>query len=161
MTAPQHLAGAATKYGKDHPRWRGGRHVTVNGYVTLLTRGHPQANSTGGVYEHILVAEQAMRKHLPKGAEVHHINEVKSDNSNTNLVVCQDHSYHALLHLRGRALREHGDANARKCVICKQWDTANRLTIRPRPMLKSQGTALHLGCERARDRARRRNGGIK
>ena len=60
----------------------------------------------GGVhkFEHVLIAEKALGKPLPKGAQVHHLNERKGDNRNTNLVVCPDDAYHKLLHKRARDL---------------------------------------------------------
>lgn len=48
-------------------------------------------------------AEIALGKPLPKGAEVHHADGTKGDNS--PLVICQDRSYHMLLHKRMRELR--------------------------------------------------------
>lgn len=90
--------------GSGNHRWRGGR-TTRRGYVKVLMPGHPRGGKKGYVFEHILVAETAIGKHLPPGAEVHHVNGVKSDNRPANLVVCQDHQYHLLLHRRQRMLR--------------------------------------------------------
>lgn len=69
-------------------------------------------------YLHIQAAEKAIGKQLPKGAEVHHINGDPSDNRNENLVICQDHKYHSLLHMREEALAVTGNANLRLCKIC-------------------------------------------
>ena len=55
--------------------------------------------------EHRAVAERVLGKPLPPGAEIHHVNESKLDNRPENLVICQDHAYHALLHSRLAALR--------------------------------------------------------
>jgi hypothetical protein len=55
------------------------------------------------ILEHVHIAEKALGKHLPKGAVVHHVNEVRSDNTPTNLVVCPNNAYHYLLHRRMRA----------------------------------------------------------
>jgi hypothetical protein len=62
--------------------------------------------------EHVHIAERALGKELPKGAEVHHVDGNGRNNANRNLVICQDASYHRLLHRRAKALRELGDANA-------------------------------------------------
>src|SRR5271170_7116671 len=53
--------------------------------------------------EHVLVAERALGKHLPRGAVVHHWNEMKADKRGENLVVCPSQSYHRLLHQRAEA----------------------------------------------------------
>lgn len=75
-----------------------GRTKDTNGYVVVtLPSGVRQ-------YEHILVAEKALGKPLPRGAIVHHIDENKSHNANTNLVICPDQSYHMLIHKRMRDL---------------------------------------------------------
>lgn len=86
------------------------------------TRGYKQHKRDGHrVNEHILVAERALGKRLPKGAEVHHVNGNKRDNSRENLVVCQDRNYHQLLHRRQEAKAACGNPNYRRCSKCKQW----------------------------------------
>ena len=55
--------------------------------------------------EHVLVAERALGKPLPKGAIVHHVNGKPWDNFTPfNLVVCPNQDYHLLLHRRAREL---------------------------------------------------------
>jgi HNH endonuclease len=58
--------------------------------------------------EHIVIAERALGKQLPPKAVVHHINGKPADNRNSNLVICQDQSYHMLLHKRARELERFG-----------------------------------------------------
>lgn len=55
-------------------------------------------------YQHRLIAEKALGKSLPENCIVHHIDGNKSNNSPSNLVICQDESYHRLLHARQRVL---------------------------------------------------------
>lgn len=52
------------------------------------------------VVEHLLIAERALGHRLPKGAVVHHFDGNKRNNARTNLVICEDQSYHRLLHRR-------------------------------------------------------------
>lgn len=67
--------------------------ITKDGYVKI-TINRRMAN------EHVLVAEKALGKRLPAGAVVHHVNHNKTDNRPENLVICPDHAYHRLLHVR-------------------------------------------------------------
>lgn len=97
------------------------RHKTSNGYVKVKCAGHPRANKHGYVLEHILVAEKALGKYLPPGAVVHHVDEDKSNNVPSNLVICEDDAYHQLLHSRMRAYAATGDANAKRCGDCGWW----------------------------------------
>ena len=118
----------------------------------MSCHGHPRANQGGYVREHILVVERALGWPLPLGAEVHHTNGDTGDNRPENLVVCESHSYHALLHQRLRALRACGNAGWRKCKYCKHYDDPAKLCI-------YGASAVHRECvnryNRHRDRARK------
>jgi hypothetical protein len=72
--------------------------------------------------EHIRIAEVTFGGPLPKGAEVHHVDENPSNNDHHNLVICQDKAYHRLLHSRRRALLACGNPNWRPCVFCGNHD---------------------------------------
>jgi hypothetical protein len=66
---------------------------------------------------HTVRAERALGKSLPKGAIVHHADGSK--NPNTQLVICQDQSYHAMLHARQRVATAGGNPNTdRICGSC-------------------------------------------
>ena len=96
-------------------------------YKLAYVPNHPNATKRGQVIEHILIAEKALGKPLPPGAEVHHVDENKANNRNDNLVICPNHAYHQLLHLRMRALCESGNPNYRRCHICKAWDNPDNM----------------------------------
>jgi hypothetical protein len=91
--------------GERNYNWKGGRDHNGRGYVRVYAPEHPRAHR-GRVYEHILVAEKALGHYLPGSAEIHHLNFDRSDNRNANLVICQDHAYHMLLHKLTRRLNE-------------------------------------------------------
>jgi HNH endonuclease len=111
-----------------------GYHTKDNGYQAI----------TGGQYEHIAVAEKALGKPLPKGAEVHHLNEIRADNRPENLVICPDQAYHALLHRRARAIAAGVDPNWIKCGYCHQYDAPENMMTR-----KGRGTTAHRACNLA------------
>lgn len=94
---------------------------------------HPRAQGKGVVYRHVIVAEAALGKHLPDGVEVHHVDENKQNNANSNLVICQDSAYHSLLHVRARAVRAGGNPNTQKlcgrCGELKPFSEFNRMSV--------------------------------
>ena len=98
-------------------------------YKQVPSHGHPNANARGWISEHRLVAARAYGKPLPSSCQVHHVNEISTDNRPNNLIVCQDASYHSLLHSRKRALTGWGHADWRWCPHCKKWDDPNNLYI--------------------------------
>jgi len=106
--------------------------------------------SNGYVREHILVAEKALGKPLPKGAVLHHHNEDRTDNRPENLVICQDRAYHALLHRRMRAKAACGHADWRMCVYCKEHDDPKNMVVRP----GLGKEAFHRECRNAYERER-------
>lgn len=74
-----------------------------------------------GRYEHIAIAEKALGRPLPHGAQVHHVDENKRNNARANLVICQDNAYHALLHVRAKVVRAGGNPNTEAlCCRCLQ-----------------------------------------
>jgi hypothetical protein len=71
--------------GSDSPSWKGGRHITEQGYVEIYKKEHPRAKTNGYVKEHTLVMEEHLGRYLIKGENVHHINGVRMDNRIENL----------------------------------------------------------------------------
>lgn len=127
---------------------RGDIQVVRGDYKQVLAHGHPKRNSSGHVREHILIAERALGRYLPEGAEVHHVNGEGKDNRSDNLVICQDHAYHMLLHMRTKTYHATGDPNKRRCRHCKEWDDPINLSYHSRQW-------YHLSCNRESMRKRR------
>jgi hypothetical protein len=132
--------------GENHARWNGGKRRYAEGYIGIKVVGHPRANKSGYVGEHILVAEKALGKYLPINAVVHHINGDKSDNRNENLLICENQQYHSLIHRRTRAFEASGHADWRKCWMCKTYDDPKNLRLYP-----SQSGGYHAKCKHNKD----------
>lgn len=142
--------------GAKNPNWKGG---IWKGHRRIYEPLHSEADRFGHVYAHRLIAEKALGKTLPSGVVVHHHNENKQDNRNKNLVICENEGYHKLLHIRMRAYKATGNANARKCTFCKKWGME---TLRD-----SQGYHYHKKCrsdyatQKGRERREAKRTGLK
>jgi hypothetical protein len=138
------LEKALTTYGKARREGKGFLHES--GYRMISLNGKAKL-------EHLDLAERALGKPLPKGAQVHHMNEDKADNHTPwNLVVCPDTEYHRLLHRRSAALDACGHADWLKCHLCHRYDAPERLYTGPR-----NSHRFHLACNREKARLARVN----
>jgi len=99
----------------------GAPHKDQAGYM-VFTSG-PYA----GRREHTVVAEKAFGKPLPAGVVVHHVDEDKANNYPSNLVICQSHAYHFLLHTRADAIAAGHPATWRKCGYCSEYDALENM----------------------------------
>ena len=105
--------------------WKGGRYVVNHGYVRVTT------NSRTYRYEHRLIAERVLGRPLPAGAVVHHVDDIGTNNANSNLVVLQSAAEHRQLHRRLRVLRAGGDPwTDRLCSDCERVKPATEFGSR-------------------------------
>lgn len=121
--------------------------IRPDGYRVISRDGKP-------VMEHVAIAEKAIGKPLPPRAEVHHVDLDRANNAPTNLVVCPDHAYHALLHIRQAAMDATGDPNQRQCKVCHRYSPTSEMAARG-----GGARFVHLPCEREirnRNRAKRK-----
>uniref|UniRef100_A0A6M3K4Y2 Putative homing endonuclease n=1 Tax=viral metagenome TaxID=1070528 RepID=A0A6M3K4Y2_9ZZZZ len=143
------------RLGEKHPKWKGGKTIS-NGYLKVMNPDHPSADKIGYVFQHTLIVEEALGGFLAKGSEVHHVDQNPLNNEKPNLVLCDGHSYHVLLHRRTTALKDCGHADWRKCWICKKYDNPGNLRI-----YQARGlwpcTPYHAGCDREYKRKLRMN----
>lgn len=90
-------------------------------YAPGITNGE-----NGTIHDHVLIAMTAIGgRRLPKGAEVHHVDENPRNNARRNLVICESKGYHKLLHVRARILRAGGNPNTDK--VCGRCGLVKRL----------------------------------
>jgi len=126
-----------SRKGENSFSWKGGRVIDGYGYALLYNPDNGQASNYTKL--HIIMAEKVLGKKLPVGVVVHHSDENRLHNENSNFVICENQGYHNLLHKRMRAI-EAGGANMVRCPICKEHDIPENLYIR------SNGQGYHRRC---------------
>ena len=109
----------------------------------------------GGITAHKVIAEKVLGRPLPKDAEIHHADGNGLNNQHSNLVICPDHAYHALLHRRQKALDACGNANWLPCAFCRQHDDPKNMTLYT-PKDQTSPRANHPQC--ATNYSRKRKG---
>jgi hypothetical protein len=148
---------AAHLSGPDNPNWKGGRTIASNGYVLIKAPWHPDADVRGYVYEHRLVAESKLKRRLRPGEEVHHDNEIKTDNRPENLIVTAGRAEHARHHRKRTDLRDPGEPNPQVACACGCGTTFPRYDATGRPRryvsghnqgLRSPAAPCACGCGR-------------
>jgi hypothetical protein len=87
--------------GNNNPAWNGGRHLQA-GYYVVFSPDHPNSDCKGFVYEHRLIMEEKIGRHLNSEEVVHHINHDKTDNSPENLMLFGSQSEHLEYHAKHR-----------------------------------------------------------
>lgn len=115
-------------------RPNGAGSFTPDGYKLITVNGKRKM-------EHVHIVEQVLGKPLPKGAVVHHINSIKTDNRKENLLVCPDHVYHRLIHKRESAYDASGKPHWLKCRHCGKYDNPANMYVS-----NSGRTGRHRAC---------------
>ncbi len=96
--------------------WQGGRR-NVRGYIMVYSPAHPNRNANKCVYEHRLVMEQSLGRHLLPSEVVHHKNGIKDDNRIENLELFTSNGEHCKGH--GRKPKTTNTDTQRQCSKCR------------------------------------------
>lgn len=98
--------------GENNTRWKGGRFKTTQGYILVYKPDHPFVCKGVYVMEHRLVWEEYHKAILLPWSNVHHINEIKTDNRPENLEAMMI-GHHTSLHGHAKDI-----VSDRRCSIC-------------------------------------------
>ena len=75
--------------GPDNPKWKGGKSISTNGYII-------SGSGRRRIYEHRLVMQQFLGRHLKRSEVIHHKNHNKLDNRIENLELLSSDSHRRL-----------------------------------------------------------------
>lgn len=129
LTGPFCACGCGSAITRTYRRTRGENH---RGQPHKFLRHHAKARPSKSPYlhraiggkrkkAHVAIVEAVLGRSLPKGAQVHHVDGNGMNNAHSNLVVCQDQTYHHLLHARQRIVAAGGNPDThRVCWGCKR-----------------------------------------
>ena len=119
--------------------------TTSKSYRSLYR--HKNIHAGSSITLHKYIVESVIGRELPNGAEIHHVDGDGLNNAHSNLVVCPDRAYHALLHRRAKAIDACGNANWLPCMYCKKYCDPSQMTLYT-PKDQRTPKAQHRECNR-------------
>lgn len=100
-----------------------GCHLSNTGYKTYHTKEHR------GKREHRVIAEEVLGRPLvPYKEDVHHVDGNKTNNNNSNLVICT-RQYHKMIHAIEKMIAEgYSPHTHNKCSDCGEYKPKDEFT---------------------------------
>jgi hypothetical protein len=110
------------------------RKLSTQGYILVRMPDHPRACHNGFVQEHTLVVEKRLGRYLTRKERVHHDNEIRTDNRDSNLILCANEAEHRSIHRRKRISLAGGNPDTdRICPRCDKVKSKSEFTSSSNP----------------------------
>ena len=106
------------------PNWKGGDgrdNLHLTAYAPDNPRARRAAAGHSHVPVHILMAEKALGRFLPRGVVAWFLDGDRGNPAPGNFVICPDKAYRWLLERRKLALVATGDVHSVRCYKCGRW----------------------------------------
>lgn len=100
------------------------RRTKVNEYIYVYNPKHPHAHANGYMGEHIIILEKKLGRKLKHDEVVHHINEIRNDNREENLMLMTKDEHNKFHNPKtGRDKMYYGKHLSHKLDYCKCGNT--------------------------------------
>ena len=129
------------KIGIGSPNYKTGKFKNWGGYVYVKCPdlNNPRARKKDGyIFEHVLVMEKHLGRHLERNEIVHHKNHIRDDNRIENLEL-MSHSKHAAYHFKERLkIYKEKKIPFKLCKYCNSKDTRKEGIDKSRKIYKQK-----------------------